>query len=105
MKTMATSAYRYRIAAFSLVAAAATAACSTTARAQASSQMQAQVMAMAQACRVDIGQHCANVQRGGGRILACLQGHSGELTPSCRDAMPKAELLRSQAAGAGTLPK
>lgn len=100
---MVTTAYRSGIATISLLAAIAVAP--RPAQAQASSRMQTEVMAVAQACRIDIGQHCANVQRGGGRILACLQSHSGELTPSCRGAMPKAEALRSQGAAAGMSPK
>jgi Cysteine rich repeat len=100
MKIMAERAFRYRIAAISLVAAFAAAPGATTVQAQ-SFGMRAKIMAAAQACRADIGQYCANVQRGGGRILSCLQSHSSELTPSCRDAMPKAEALKSQAIGAG----
>lgn len=97
--------FRIHVAALSLLGAIAATVSATGAQAQVSSQMQAQAMAVGQACRTDIGQYCSNVQRGGGRILTCLQGHSGELTPSCRSAMPKAEALKSQAAGANMLPK
>ena len=41
----------------------------------------------AQACAPDIRAHCANVQRGGGRILACLQQHSEKLSPACAQAL------------------
>ena len=43
-----------------------------------------------QACRADYGRLCNEVQPGGGRIVACLQSHSGELTSGCRDALSKA---------------
>jgi Cysteine rich repeat len=36
------------------------------------------------ACGQDITKLCAGIQRGGGRILQCLQSHSGELSAACR---------------------
>lgn len=36
------------------------------------------------ACAADIGQHCADVDRGRGRIAACLAGHVTDLMPVCR---------------------
>ncbi len=41
----------------------------------------------AQACMPDIRSHCANVDRGGGRIAACLQQNSEKLSPECRQAL------------------
>lgn len=41
----------------------------------------------AQACRTDIRTHCANVERGGGRIIACLRENSEKLSPDCRQAL------------------
>ncbi len=41
----------------------------------------------AQACSPDIRSHCANVQRGGGRIIACLRENSEKLSPTCRQAL------------------
>jgi len=40
------------------------------------------------ACRDDLRAHCASVQPGGGRMLACLQQHEKELSPACRSALP-----------------
>ena len=41
----------------------------------------------AQACMPDIRSHCANVERGGGRIIACLRANSEKLSPDCRQAL------------------
>lgn len=41
----------------------------------------------ARACMPDIRSYCANVERGGGRILACLQQNSERLSSACRQAM------------------
>lgn len=38
-------------------------------------------------CEADVAKFCQGVQRGGGRIHACLLGHSGELSPTCRTAL------------------
>jgi Cysteine rich repeat len=45
------------------------------------------------ACMGSAKKFCADVQRGGGRILKCLRDHAGDLTPACRDALagPKAQ--------------
>jgi hypothetical protein len=42
---------------------------------------------VAQACRADISSHCANVERGGGRIAACLRQNSDKLSSGCRQAL------------------
>ena len=47
-----------------------------------SSQRQA-----AQACMPDIRAYCSNVERGGGRIIACLRQNSERLSSSCRQAL------------------
>jgi hypothetical protein len=86
--------HRYRFA----LAAAATlglfASGAVLARGQPSPEMKAQARALAQACRADFSRLCPDVQRGGGRILACLRGHSDELTPPCHDAIVKVQTLR-----------
>ena len=41
----------------------------------------------AQACMPDIRAHCSGVERGGGRIAACLQQNSEKLSPNCRQAL------------------
>ncbi len=40
-----------------------------------------------EACREDFLRFCRSVQRGGGRILQCLQSHMGELAPACRSVV------------------
>ena len=65
-----------------------------SAQGQLSPEMKTQARALAQACRADFSRLCPSVQRGGGRILACLRGHSDELSPPCHDAMQKVETLR-----------
>jgi hypothetical protein len=40
-----------------------------------------------QACMPDIRRHCANVERGDGRIVACLRQNSEKVSPECRKAL------------------
>ncbi len=75
------------------------------AQSQPTPQMRSEAMALMQICRGDYGRLCSNVTPGGGRILACLQSHAGQLSPTCAQAMPRAEALTSSAAAAGALPK
>lgn len=58
-----------------------------SAQSQASPEMKAEVKAMARACRSDYRKFCSSIEKGGGRILACLQDHAGELSTTCRDAL------------------
>ncbi len=39
------------------------------------------------ACRSDYEQFCSGVMPGGGRIVACLNGHLDELRPACAEAV------------------
>lgn len=50
------------------------------------------------ACRPDVQRLCADVQPGGGRILACLKGHSADLSPDCTTALAAMEARRANAA-------
>lgn len=50
------------------------------------------------ACRPDVQRLCADVQPGGGRILACLKGHSADLSPDCSTALATMEARRANAA-------
>jgi hypothetical protein len=43
--------------------------------------------ALREACTDDTKKFCADVQRGGGRIIKCLRDHSAELAPPCRDGL------------------
>lgn len=38
-------------------------------------------------CIEDVKKFCGNVERGGGRILACLNEHSKEISPSCKETL------------------
>ena len=40
-----------------------------------------------QACGADIKQMCAEVERGDGRLKACVKEHFGQLTASCQTAL------------------
>lgn len=50
------------------------------------------------ACRPDVQRLCADVQPGGGRIVACLKGHSADLSPDCSTALATMEARRANAA-------
>lgn len=75
------------------------------AQTQTTPQMRSEAGAVMQACRADHDSLCSNVAPGGGRILACLQSHAGQLTPSCARALPRAQALRNGAVSAGVTPK
>jgi hypothetical protein len=46
-----------------------------------------------EACGNDIKQYCADVERGGGRILRCLRDNQSKLSASCKATFAE---LRSQ---------
>ncbi|WBL78495.1 cysteine rich repeat-containing protein [Bradyrhizobium xenonodulans] len=68
-------------------------------------QMRSEARAVMQACRADYDRLCSDVTPGGGRILACLQTHAGQLTASCAQTLPRAQALRDGAVSAGVAPK
>ncbi len=68
-------------------------------------QMRGEAMAQMQVCRSDFDRLCGGVMPGGGRILACLQGHANQLSSGCAQAMPRAQSLRDSAVAAGVMPK
>ncbi len=64
---------------------------------------QARAMALVQQfsrdCRPDIGQFCASVEPGEGRVLDCLDGHLPELTTGCQAQMTRLSRSRAQVEG------
>ena len=48
------------------------------------------VAAARAACETDIQKLCADVQPGGGRILACLKQHKDQVSDGCKQAVVKA---------------
>lgn len=76
-----------------------------TAETQVPAEMKSQARALAKMCMSDARRYCANVQRGEGRILACLQERQANLTEDCRMALAKAQEMRAKAAQSGTLPQ
>jgi hypothetical protein len=68
-------------------------------------QMRSEARAVMQACRADHDRLCGGVTPGGGRILACLQSHAGQLTATCAQTLPRAQALRDSAVSAGVAPK
>jgi hypothetical protein len=56
------------------------------------------------ACRQDVQTLCADVQRGGGRIMECLNSHADKLSPDCKAAMQAAHDRRAQHPAGGAPP-
>jgi hypothetical protein len=48
------------------------------------------VAAARAACETDIQKLCADVQPGGGRVLACLKQHKDQVSDGCKQAVVKA---------------
>jgi hypothetical protein len=51
-------------------------------------ERRAHFRAAREACQADVAKLCADVKPGGGRIAACLQQHSSEVSDSCRAQWP-----------------
>jgi hypothetical protein len=68
-------------------------------------QMRSEARTIVQACRTDLDRLCSSIAPGGGRIIACLQPHAGQLSSSCAQALPRAQALRNNAASAAATPK
>jgi hypothetical protein len=45
------------------------------------------VMVVAEACEDELMTHCADVEVGGGQVLACLDEHDDELSEGCDEAL------------------
>ena len=50
-------------------------------------------------CTADLKSLCAGIQPGGGRILACMQSHAGELSVGCSTILSKATWVAKECAG------
>jgi len=72
---------------------------------QVPAELKSQARALAKMCMSDARHYCATVQRGDGRILACLQERQANLTEDCRMALAKAQEMRAKAAASGVLPQ
>jgi hypothetical protein len=48
------------------------------------------------ACKQDVQTLCPGVQRGGGRIMACLKSHAPEVSSGCKAAIKEAHARRGQ---------
>jgi hypothetical protein len=48
------------------------------------------------ACRQDVQTLCPGVERGGGRIMACLKSHETDVSAGCKTAMKEAHARRGQ---------
>lgn len=70
-----------------IVLAALLLAAASPAWAQATSDQRERARAVAKACRADAQKFCKGVEPGGGRLLACLQGHETEISASCRTTL------------------
>jgi hypothetical protein len=51
--------------------------------------LQKEIGAIAATCRYDIMRFCDTVTPGGGRVASCLQDNRDELSPECKDRLPK----------------
>jgi hypothetical protein len=39
------------------------------------------------ACKADRQTYCADIEKGGGRVMKCMKEHADKLSPSCKDAL------------------
>ena len=53
-----------------------------------------------QACAPDIQAYCADVPRGGGKIVQCLKSHQQQLSPACQQGMAAAAALMKEVVAA-----
>ncbi|MBP1844076.1 hypothetical protein J2046_002334 [Rhizobium petrolearium] len=65
----------------------ATLAGTAPAQTQVSPEMRQMAIAVARACRTDLKTYCNGVERGEGRIAACLRQNAEKLSSPCRTAL------------------
>jgi hypothetical protein len=46
------------------------------------------------ACRADHEKYCADVEKGGGRVMKCMREHAGQLSPGCKSALQSMRAAR-----------
>lgn len=102
-----TSIFRFLPQAAAIVAlgASTSALAQSQLQTQITPQMHSEARIVMQACRADHDRLCGDVTPGGGRILACLQSHAGQLSSACARALPRAQALRDSAVTTGVAPK
>lgn len=76
---------------------------SALAQNQLSPAMRAELRPFIQACMGDIRQFCPGVQRGGGRILACLNQNGDSVSAPCRGAIINLQAHLAERAQTGNL--
>jgi hypothetical protein len=82
-------------------------ACAPTAAPHAPADEAGALAALRAGCTGDAQQFCANVQPGGGRVIACLKEHKDELSDQCKQAAARAAQLSGDNApgsAAGGMP-
>lgn len=71
---------------------------------QAGEQLQAFRDTVHPGCHADAQRLCQGVEKGGGRILACLQSHPGQLSPTCQEQVNQRLARKAGAAPAPAAP-
>jgi hypothetical protein len=59
-------------------------------------RVKAVIAQFGRACRADVGQFCADVEKGSGRVFDCLEAHSVEISSTCQAELTKIALARTQ---------
>lgn len=72
---------------------------------EARSEVVTEGLALMKLCRSDFQRLCSNVKPGGGRVLACMQNHAGDLSAGCREALPRMAALKAKADKSGMAAK
>jgi hypothetical protein len=64
---------------------------------RAADRIAAAVKLVESACAADIGKFCANVTKGEGRVITCMQAHDDQLSRSCQLSLYRASRNLDQA--------
>jgi hypothetical protein len=52
-----------------------------------------------EACKADVQQYCANVEKGGGRIMKCLSDNEDKLSQPCKDTVATMRAMKERKSG------